>query len=409
MHKRNLILVVVSLAACLSGRAEVARSVAPNLEDALVAWRKADLDGAVAALQLAVAADSGDADAQAWLAEGLRRQGDSEGALDHARLALAADPHHAMALAVMGDLHNPQFPGDETIQDRDECIRLYRAALATDPYDLQALLGLCVWGVRIGDGEMAGGCLTAMVEGGVWTEPLMALARWMLESTPPEGILLLNGDADSFPIWVLQAQGVRPDVLTCNLSLLNLDDYRGRLALAGLPVPPVPLQHELDGEGGVHTISMQVLENLGARIADGSCGRPLAIATTVSTESLTEDLARYRHLRGGVFVFDPEEEIEIIDLTATRQVMGLVPPGLLAGPWTSARERSPVRLQTNPYLRFNPMAVASNGFQKATTLRDRESADWFRDLYLAYREELGPFNGDHHFDSVEAEYQEWTR
>ncbi|MGD9546518.1 MAG: tetratricopeptide repeat protein [Candidatus Krumholzibacteriia bacterium] len=409
MLRRITILAALVLAAGCPARAEVARSANPHLAAARQAWRQADLDAATAELQKALTADPRDADAHAWMAEALRRQGEYGDALAEAQLALAAEPGHAMALAVMGDLANPQFAGDAEIQDRDECIRLYRAALASDPYDPQGLMGLCVWAVRMGDTATGTACLTAMAEGGIWTEPLMALARWMLESAPPDAILLLNGDADSFPIWILQAQGVRPDVLPCNLGMLNLDDYRGRLALAGLPVPPDHLEHNRNADGGVHTIAMQVLEYLEQRVQDGVLDRPLAYATTVQTSNLPENLARHSHLRGGVFVHDPEDSIMLIDLQETRRTMAMVPPDLMAGAWVSERERSPARLKGNPYFRFNPMVVADRGFWKATIMRDRDAADWYRDLYLDYRKELGPLNGDAHFNETDAEYQDWIR
>ncbi|MFH2054000.1 MAG: tetratricopeptide repeat protein [bacterium] len=409
MVRRFLVLAALILVVTPTIRAEVARPAAGHLAAARQAWRQADLDAAVTHLEQALAVDPHDAEAHAWMAEAHRRQGRVTEALAEARLALAADPGHAMALAVMGDLFNPQFAGDAGIQDRDECIRLYRAALASDPHDPQGLMGLCVWAVRTGDTVTETACLTAMTESGLWTEPVMALARWMLESAPPRAILLLNGDADSFPAWILQDQGVRPDVLVCNLSLLNLDDYRGRLALTGLSVPPDHLKHERNPDGGVHTIAMQVLEHLDQRARDGALDRPLAYATTVHTGNLPEGLPSHSHLRGGVFVYDPEDRIQLIDLEGTRQTMSLVPPELMAGAWVSERERSPVRLRGNPYFRFNPMVVADRGFQKATIMRDRSAADWYRDLYLAYRENLGPLNGDAQFNETDAEYQDWIR
>ncbi|MBU2500198.1 hypothetical protein KJ682_02600 [bacterium] len=409
MLRRITIMAALFLAVCTPCRGEVVQSVRVHLAAAHEAWRQADMDAAVAELKKALAADSQDADAHAWMAEALRRQGKYGDALAEARLALAVAPDHAMALAVMGDLLNPQFTGDADIQDRDECIRLYRAALTSDPYDPQGLMGLCVWAIRMGDTVTGTACLTAMTEAGLWTDPLMALARWMLDSAPPRAILLLNGDADSFPVWILQDQGIRPDVLACNLSLLNLDDYRSRLALAGLPVPPDHLQHQRNPDGGVHTIAMQVLGYLEQRARDGALDRPLAYATTVHTGNLPEGLPHHSHLRGGVFVYDPEDRIMLIDLEETRRTMAMVPPELMAGAWVSARERSPVRLKGNPYFRFNPMVVADRGFQKATIMRDRSAADWYRDLYMAYRENLGSFNGDAQFNETDAEYQEWTR
>lgn len=42
-------------------------------------------------------------------------------------------------------------------------------------------------------------------------------------------ILITSGDNDTYPIWLLQAQGIRRDVTVINLYLIQLDDYRNKL------------------------------------------------------------------------------------------------------------------------------------------------------------------------------------
>jgi hypothetical protein len=51
----------------------------------------------------------------------------------------------------------------------------------------------------------------------------------VLAGLKPNAILLTQGDNDTYPTWILQSQGIRRDVTVINLSLLNLDTYRGKI------------------------------------------------------------------------------------------------------------------------------------------------------------------------------------
>ena len=58
----------------------------------------------------------------------------------------------------------------------------------------------------------------------------------MLTCLEPGAILVTNGDMDTYPCWMLQlVEGVRPDVVVLNQSLLNTDWYPARY---GLPLGP---------------------------------------------------------------------------------------------------------------------------------------------------------------------------
>jgi hypothetical protein len=65
-----------------------------------------------------------------------------------------------------------------------------------------------------------------------------------LGGLPPNAILFVNGDNDTFPLWYLQAvEGVRPDVRIVNRSLANAGWYVDQLARRD-PSFPISLGHE---------------------------------------------------------------------------------------------------------------------------------------------------------------------
>lgn len=45
----------------------------------------------------------------------------------------------------------------------------------------------------------------------------------------PNAIILTAGDNDTYPIWMLQSQGIRTDITVLNTSLLRIDSYRNKV------------------------------------------------------------------------------------------------------------------------------------------------------------------------------------
>ena len=72
-------------------------------------------------------------------------------------------------------------------------------------------------------------------------------ARNYLETCAPNAILFTNGDNDTFPLWYAQeVEGIRPDVLIINLSLLGTDWYCDQMKRRINDAPPAPISMEHD-------------------------------------------------------------------------------------------------------------------------------------------------------------------
>lgn len=52
----------------------------------------------------------------------------------------------------------------------------------------------------------------------------------VLMSLEKDGIIITNGDNDTFPIWIIQyVKNIRPDIAVININLITIDDYRNKL------------------------------------------------------------------------------------------------------------------------------------------------------------------------------------
>jgi len=107
-------------------------------------------------------------------------------------------------------------------------------------------------------------------------------ATAMLEATPPNGVLFVMGDNDSYPLWYAQeVRRVRPDVAVITIPLLPTDWYRAQIATRfGLLTPDEARRYD----GKLETAS---------RIADGArrLRRPIA-ASMMLTAGERARLAR---------------------------------------------------------------------------------------------------------------------
>jgi hypothetical protein len=127
----------------------------------------------------------------------------------------------------------------------------------------------------------------------------------VLIGLPKNAIVFTGGDNDTFPAWVLQAQGVRPDVLVLNSYLLHLTDYRKRI-FDEIEVDNLDLYEDED-----HNLEKEKLEkfeaNLILNVAANRKNRPVFVAlTATSSEAYIRNISDKLFLTGLAYAFSHE-------------------------------------------------------------------------------------------------------
>lgn len=160
-------------------------------------------------------------------------------------------------------------------------------------------------------------------------EPDASLARVLgdviLESAPPNAVLLLAGDNDTYAVWYQQqVHARRPDVIPVTEPLLGAGWYRRELERRHGLLDSSTVESWRGETGTLHQIVDRAAEQ----------GRPLA-ASVALDRSVRAELAHYWSLRGGVYVAGapgthrpegwPFEDG--LDTTLTREIAGRVRQG----------------------------------------------------------------------------------
>lgn len=116
-------------------------------------------------------------------------------------------------------------------------------------------------------------------------------------------ILLTNGDNDTYPIWYLQARGLRKDVTVLNMSLITLDNYREKifreLGIESLPKSPLKEMTKEEYE--------QYRNSIVSRIVTNAQKRPVCVAlTTACDDRYTKNIQANLYLTGLSYLFSKE-------------------------------------------------------------------------------------------------------
>ncbi len=109
---------------------------------------------------------------------------------------------------------------------------------------------------------------------------LLEYNKNMLASVPKNGVVITNGDYDTYPAWYLQGRGLRQDILVVNRNLLNLKDHASYLMRNGVPFgiseeKLEQLRHKKE-DGKFVTISDQLIQKLLRQKT-----KPVVFSTTV--------------------------------------------------------------------------------------------------------------------------------
>jgi len=79
----------------------------------------------------------------------------------------------------------------------------------------------------------------------------------------PNAILLTFGDNDTYPAWLLQAKGIRPDVTIINTYLLLIDDYRNKIFKElGVSYTPFTALDSIDAEKDFYWFRKELVKTL---------------------------------------------------------------------------------------------------------------------------------------------------
>lgn len=333
-------------------------------------------------------------------AANLRRQGKARECLAATAPMLARNPCDARALQLRSDVWNPWSNPGEVDQDADSSRIYNERALACDSMYSDALLSLWVIARRTGDTAAQASSLRRLDAQRFWSRSVMSRARWTLEAAPPRAILITSGDANTYPLFILQrVKGMRPDVVLLDISLIN--------------VPEDPINAwtpALAQETGIDTADLRAMadssraddadsldrdpeappvvwigDRILRRLVQGQSGKaPRPVVVVVDQVVAMESMFPGRtQIRGPLLAVGTTEMESLQPDSVWTHLEGLDPQAF-SGPATSDLDESPIRRSSRGHAAQIPLILA---FQAASAkLRAEETKgaekllDWIEDF-----------------------------
>lgn len=343
------LIVPLAVAACHAPPASHLAPPGDPLEAALEPYFEQDYEQAVVELEALIREDPDDPVPMGWLTEALYRMSEPERATEVAHEALALDPCNAIALHMLGKMEGIPSGTLEPGAPRAH-LEYFERAVRCHPDDGNAWLSLWMSGLVYGETDRVHEAIGRIVDIGFIPPAPLALGRWLLETTPPGGVLFLNGDWDYFPAAAVQvSEGIRPDVRVVLLTLLNRFEPVGQLMRdTGLPPLTEPVFRELQEELGMGEriqIRPLVLAHWVDAVGSGEVTRPLTVPGT-APEELFERPSIILQWAGPGRVVRPAGT-DSVSFVHLRRGTDAIPARAFSGPLTHPSDRSPVRRATH--------------------------------------------------------------
>lgn len=342
-HRFIALMIFASFVSCCWGQDK------NTLEDGIKSYRNNNLEAALPQFQHAVKEKPNDADARAWLAETYRRLGKKEDAVKTAREALGINPCQSFAHTVIAEACNPQY-GIWEQANSDTAWQHLQQAVHCNPDDGNALLDIWIEGIRREDEAQWKNALRGLMKSKFFTTATLSYNRWLLAHLPKDAVLFTNGDMDTYPTAALQlVEQFRTDVAIVNLSLLNTPWYAHFISkYYNVPLPFSDaaidsLRYYQVSQNHFLSPSSQIVQGWFAQKEKNNFSRPIAISTTVDTNSLP-DIRNRLKLAGAYWIWFPQNVDIPHDLQLMQKSFKSIDPKNFAGPFISSQDRSCIRI-----------------------------------------------------------------
>lgn len=134
----------------------------------------------------------------------------------------------------------------------------------------------------------------------------------VLMGLAPNAILITCGDNDTYPVWVLQAQGVRKDVTVINLSLIMVDEYRKKL-FSELGIDPLESSKSRDPKL-IDEHYAHYREKLINHLSHNKKNYPIYLALTTANDTYHDTIQQNLYLTGLAYQYnkDPMDNMALL-------------------------------------------------------------------------------------------------